>query len=290
MGRNIIGMLVAVTLAGIGTVALVAYVGKAEERARAGEELVEVFVVRSPIPVGTSGSAVEGHVAIVEVPAKVRAAGHVTNLAAVAELVTAVELVPGEQLLSNRFVSRTDLINRSAGVVVPDGALEITVALEPHRVVGGLVEPGDTVAVFGSFAPFDVSPGSVISVDGQEVVIPDAVASSDSTIKSPNATDLLLHKVLVTAIQEEVGNIGVGSEAEDRDVLTQAPTGNLLVTLAVAPLDAERVIFTAEFGFLWLGIERSTVPTTADPPQTRGSVFSGAATTSSAPLAATVDS
>lgn len=289
MSRNIIGILVAVMLAGIGTVALVAYVGQAEERARSGEELVEVYVVQSPIPVGTAGSELASMVEISQVPAKVRAQNHVINLAAVEDLVTAVELVPGEQLLANRFMPRADLVNRSVGVVVPNDALEITVTLEPHRVVGGLVEAGDTVAVFASFEPFDVLPGAVVEVDGQEVVVPDAV-SSDGGSKSPNTTDLMLQKVLVTAVQQDTAAAGMRSDDGERDVLTEAPAGNLLVTLALPPAEAERIVFTAEFGTLWLGIERSTVPELDNPIQTRASIYQDPVSPAATPLASTVGS
>ena len=47
----------------------------------------------------------------------------------------------------------------------------------------------------------------------------------------------------------------------------------MFVTLAVAPFDAERLVFSAEFGTLWLAIERETVPDTDEPGQTRGSVL-----------------
>jgi pilus assembly protein CpaB len=270
MGRNVIGIIVALVLAAVGTVVLVGYVGTAEERARAGEELVEVYVVDSRIATGTAGSDIEGLVRIEEVPAKVRADGHVSNLAAIGDLVAAVDLLPGEQLLADRFVARTDVVNRPVGVIVPDDAIELTVSLEPQRIIGGLLEPGDTVAVFASFEPFDLYPvgdgETLIEIDGQEL----PVSTEDLPSQTPNTTDLLLRKVLVTAVQFDTSSYG---NDRDRDALTEAPGNNLLVTLALTPADAERLVFTAEFGLIWLGIERSTVPEEQTPIQTRGSVY-----------------
>ena len=50
MSRKVIGIVVALALASVGTVALVSYVRSAEERAQAGEELVEVYVLTDTVP------------------------------------------------------------------------------------------------------------------------------------------------------------------------------------------------------------------------------------------------
>ncbi|MFT7600341.1 MAG: pilus assembly protein CpaB [Acidimicrobiales bacterium] len=269
MRQSVIGVVLALILAAIGTVALVTYVSRAEERAREGEELVEVYVVEQLIPTGTPSEQIEPALRIEEVPLKVRPNNSVDNLANLAGQVTAVDLVPGEQLLGSRFVTRANFTNREAGVDVPDDKIEITISLDPERAVGGLLLPGDLVAVFASFEPFDLQ-ANVVEVDGEEVALPASLAA-DTTAKTPNSTDLLLHQVLVTAVQEEISTNF--DEDEERDRLKEAPEDRLLITLAVNPADAERIIFTAEFGLVWLGAERETVPDTDDPIQTRLSVY-----------------
>ncbi len=52
-----------------------------------------------------------------------------------------------------------------------------------------------------------------------------------------------------------------------------APTGNLLVTLGVDPVSAERVIFTIEHGYLWLGREGANVANLDTDIQTRETVY-----------------
>ena len=269
MRRSVVGVVLALLLAAVGTVALVAYVSRAEERARSGEELVEVYVVDELIPAGTPADQIETAVSVEEVPAKVRPENSVDNLGNLVGQVTAVDLLPGEQVLDSRFVARSNFTNREAGVDVPDDKVEITLSLDPERALGGLITPGDTVAIFASFEPFDVDAG-VVEVDGEDVPIPASVADQIES-KTPNTTDLLIQKVLVTAIQEEP-NTGLGDD-EERDRLKEAPESNVLVTLAVDPAEAERIIFTAEFGLLWLAGERTSVPETLDPIQTRASVY-----------------
>ena len=270
MSRKLIGIISAVILAAVGTVALVAYVSQAEDRALAGEELVEVYVVNTLVPAGTPGSEVDDYVVIEQVPVKIQAEGSVDSLPSLATLVAAVDLVPGEQLVDTRFITRAEVTDRAAGVQVPDDKVEITIQLDPARAVGGLVEEGQTVAVFASFEPFDLNP-TVVEVDGEEVALPEAVATEVEG-KTPNSTDIILRKVLVTAVQETLSRT-FSSEDDEVNRLDTAPDDALLVTLAVDPKDAERIVFTAEFGSLWLAIDRETVPEVSDPVQTRGTVY-----------------
>lgn len=254
MNRRIIGAVTAVLLAAMGTFVLLAYVRSAEDRALAGEQVVNVFVVRDTIAKGTSGDAIEGLVELKKIPAKVEAKGSVTSLSALDGKVAAVDLVAGEQLLATRFVS-PEALTAQGQVDVPDGLHEVTVSLEPQRALGGRVEPGDTVAVFSSFDPFD-------GVD----------PSGGTTVKSPNTTHLILHKVLVTNVQN-AGTAATtpGTGGGDQD--TAAPSGNLLVTLAMDAPSAERLVFTAEHGFVWLSQEPEDAPEEGTSIQTRDTVY-----------------
>ena len=273
MSRKVIGIMMALVLAAVGTIALVTYVKSAEERAQAGEELVEVYVVSETVPAGTPASELNDSVTIQLVPAKVQAANSVQSLQGLDTQVTSVELVPGEQLVQTRFVNPADFASREVGVIVPPGKVELTLQLEPQRAIGGLLQPGDTVAVVASFEPFELT-ASVVEVDGEEIAIPDTVAESVNA-KTPNASGLILRKVLVTAVQEtpnRAGTVG-GRDDEEVDRLEVAPDGALYVTMAVDPADAERLVFTQEFGRVWLAQERSDVPESDTELQTRLNVY-----------------
>ena len=275
MTRKVIGIIVALGLAVVGTIALVAYVSTAEDRALAGEELAQVYVVTSPVPAGTPATQLESFIQVQEVPVKVKAQGAVDDLAALGDRVAAVDLLPGEQLVNDRMVDVAAFADRAEGVKVPADMVEVTVELEPQRAVGGLVEPGQTVAVLSSFEPFDLA-ADVVQVNGQEVAVPQSVASEVAG-STPNSTETILRKVLVTAVQRSQSNGGGGglgaSESTETDRLETAPEDTLLVTLAVLPIDAERVVFSAEWGSIWLAIDRDTVPTVDDPIMTRGNVY-----------------
>lgn len=275
MSRKVTGLMAAIVLAVLGTAALVAFVSSAEARALEGEELAEIYVVVQPVPSGTAAEDLGERVVLEEIPAKVRAAGAIVDLDDLGDRVAAVDLEPGEQLLDARFIDVSEFADREAGVTVPDDLIEITIALDPQRAVGGLLEPGQTVAVLGSFEPFEID-ANFVEVDGEIVGLPETVSDTVKG-KTPNVTDLLLRKTLVTAVQEVHDRAFSAEEAEEADRLTTAPVNGLLVTLAVAPRDAERLVFTAEFGGVWLAIERDTVPEVIDDPVTWNDVYDRAA-------------
>jgi pilus assembly protein CpaB len=223
MGKRVIGVVAAVLLAAVGTLSLVSYVRGAEARALAGQETVEVLVLGEEVPEDTPAADLAALVSRERIPAKVRASDSVDDLDALEGMVTAVNLVPGEQLVSSRFATPAQLAERS-GVEVPEGLQEVTVALEPQRAVGGQIAPSDTVGLLASYQP-DVL---------------------------PYQTKLVINQLLVTNVQlEQLPSTPVEGEASEGspDI---APTGNLLVTLAVDVEQAERIVHAAEHGTVWL--------------------------------------
>ena len=154
--RRAIGIIAAVAVAALGTLLLVGYVRGAEDRALAGEELADVLVVDQPIAEGTPASTLTRFVRLEQVPMKVRAEGGIADLATLADLVAATDLLPGEQLVTSRFVTAESL-ERNARIEIPSDALEVTISISPERALGGQLLPGDVVAVLASFDPFDLN-------------------------------------------------------------------------------------------------------------------------------------
>lgn len=243
MNRKIIGIIAAVLLATVGTFALVSYVQSAKDDAVAGEQQVEAYVVRDAVGRGATLDQVRDAVERTEVPAKVRPDDAVTDLDDLDdELVAAVDLAPGELLLSSRLIRQEDLTRAQ----VPEGLQELTVALEPQRAVGGSIRPGDTVGIVMSFEPFD------LPNDGQ---------GGDQAEQTPNMTHLTFHKILVTSVQfdqNEADEPAGGEDDEgDDETVDRAPSNQLLVTVALSSPQVEQVVFAAEFGHIWLTAENA---------------------------------
>ncbi|MGK3956918.1 Flp pilus assembly protein CpaB [Arthrobacter sp. R4] len=243
MKTRLLGGIAALLVAIIGTVMLVMYVQNADKRALADTETEAVYIVEKPVAAGTSTDKLAASVVQKEVPKLALASDTVTNLDDLGDKVTAVPLVPGEQLLSSRMVDANSLLGPSR-VQVPAGMQEITLKLPIERVVGGILKAGDTVGVF-------------ISLDDATT----NVATGDVVSKS-SGTQLTFHKVLVTAAQFSNGAAAKSESttATTSDGATPAKKeatgdGTYLITIARNSADAERVIFATEFGSIYLSKE-----------------------------------
>jgi pilus assembly protein CpaB len=212
--QKLMGIIASVLLAGLGTGLLVAYVRSAHHSALKGEKTVSVLVVTDTIPKGTKAEDITAKVKSQVVPANVVANGALASVAPLAGEVTAVDLLPGEQLVPSRFVSSA----AAAKLTAPPGAQQVTVALDAVRALGGQVREGDSVGVLVSF-------------------------------DDPETTHLVLQKVPVTDVRTEAG-VPVTSAVD-----ATAPTGKLLVTLALDGPSVEKVVYGAEHGRLWLSWE-----------------------------------
>lgn len=239
MKSRVLALIAAGVLAVAGSFLLMAYTNGAEQRAFAGVQTSEVLIVSAAVPAGTPAGVVLQSATTQEVPAKARPADAVTDPAAITGLVTTVDLVPGEQLLSTRFADPATTQNPGS-ITVPAGMQEVSILLEPQRAVGGRVQAGDTVGVFISTkAPAEVS-------------------------------HLTLHKVPVTAVQgavpAEMKDAAAGSNAG-------AASKSVMVTLALTAADAEKLVYGQEFGTIWLSDEPLTAGEDATRELTREGVY-----------------
>lgn len=146
MQRRLLAAVAAFLIAAVGAVVLVSYARSADARARAGEQLVPVLVVGSTVPAGTGTADLAGSVRTVEVPARLAAPGSLSSLSTVVGSVTTVDLLPGEQVLADRFVDPASLLPAGT-VAAPAGTQEISLTLQPQQAVNGALKAGDRVGV-----------------------------------------------------------------------------------------------------------------------------------------------
>ncbi len=246
MKKKRVSLIAAILLVALGTVALVKYVSTAEDRALAGEELVDVLVLDANVPAGTTATELQRFLRIESVPTKVQAAGALASLSEADGLVVAVDLVQGEQLTAGRLIDATEFnalqarLGRGGGnVAVPEGLLEVTIPLDPIRTVGGTVRPGDLVGVIANFVDYPAA-GGPAGPDGAAV---------------QEVTGFLMHKILVTNVQGAAVPEAAQAAAGSTEARTPTPTGQMYVTLAVDAASAERIVFASSYGDLWLAIE-----------------------------------
>lgn len=238
MKSRLLAGVVAVLLAIVGAVIVVTYAQGADQRAVRDLNPVGVLVVTKAVPAGSSADTLKAAVALQQLPGTAVAKTALNTLDGSAGKVTSADLVPGEQLVAERLVSPEQL-KSSGSVPVPAGLQEISFQLEPQRVVGGRVTPGDHVGIFISMPT-----GGVEAKPGETV-------------------QLSIHKALVTAVQRAPEGAAAkpapapaatGAPAPDpRDV--NLPTGSLMVTVAVNDINAGKIVFAAEYASIWLSRE-----------------------------------
>ncbi|WP_347060145.1 RcpC/CpaB family pilus assembly protein [Blastococcus sp. HT6-30] len=231
MNRRILAAVLALGLAIVGTVVLVSYVRGADARALEGVQTTPVLVVTAPVPEGTPAAELAGSVRLEQIPAKVAATGSVSDLADLGDRVSTVALQPGEQLLASRFAAEESL-QPPDRAEVPPGFSEVSLLLEPQRVIGGRLAAGDEIGVY-------------ISMDLE-----------DANEKKTGTTHSVLHGVLVTQVQ------GAPAPAQAAEGSTKtvaagaaAPSNSLMVTVALPARDAEKVVFGMEHASVWLALE-----------------------------------
>jgi pilus assembly protein CpaB len=235
---------IGVVAALLGTILLASSVDDARRKASEGPEKTEVLVVRTRIarltPISEVRALVESRLVDPSsvVPGALRSLDVLDQ-----DLVTAADLLPGEQILEARFTNPRAVERLS----IPLGLQEITIALDAARVLGGSLVVGDFVGIVSSI----------------EVDIP-----ADTTAQPPTSfgltfrcastsvcvTDFLLNQVLVTSVQyskADVTDIEAAAASTESNV-EGAPQGVVFVTLAVNSEQAAAIVFAQEFGNLWL--------------------------------------
>jgi pilus assembly protein CpaB len=237
MRRRFLALLAAFLLAAFGAVVLIQYVRMADERARAGEVVVPVYVVTDAVAAGTDAAAVGKAVSLESVPQRLVAPGAVGDpdaLAQMAGLVTGADLLPGEQLVTGRFVDPSVLLPVDA-VPAPAGTQEVSLTLEPQRAVDGHLVPGSRVGVFVTLPVVDARTGKALA-----------------------GTGLAVTDVLVTRVS--------GGTSSSADGAGQSAVN---VTLAVTAPDAATVISGMAQNAVWLSLQ--SPGSAADTPLTTSS-------------------
>lgn len=263
MNKRLIGVALAALLAVIGTIAILAYVNDADDRARADVELVEVFVIEDRVSAGADEATIRGATGTSQVIADTVVDGVLTDLTQLDGKVAAVDLVPGEQVLLSRLIDAASYDNgRSRLTSVPEGLHEVTVSLDPERVVGGQVTPGDTVGVLATFGPTSLGLDYDAYGTTEELLAAlTAFAEIPKDVPGVELTHFILNKVLVTRVQvEELPAERTDADGNPVDAGVIVPTGNLLITVALEAEGVQQLVFSMEKGSVWMTYEGPEVP------------------------------
>jgi pilus assembly protein CpaB len=236
-----IAVVLALLLAIVATVAIFMYVRGIEERAFEDAELVEVFVAQGPIEAGTSASEAgdAGLIARDTAPRGNVPVGAITDLGQIEGLVALERILTGEIVLRERWGSVEDA---AVAFEIPDGfeALAVEVGIPPG--VAGYIRAGDRVSLIAT-----------VAAPGATVTDPDGTVTEE---QGELRSQYLLQGIEVLAVGQRRTETG-----EDA-----APGGSVLMTVALEPEDAERLVFAIENASLYFTL----LPEDAEPQETPG--------------------
>jgi pilus assembly protein CpaB len=240
-----IAVVLALLLAAAATIAIFLYVQGIEERAFEDAELVEVFVAQGPIEAGTTaGEAGDaGLIARDTTPRGNVPVGAITQLEQIEGLVAVDRVLTGEILLRERWGSQEDV---SVAFEIPEGfeAIAVEVGIPPG--VAGYIRSGDRVSLIATVE----APGTT-TTDDEGTVTEEA-----GEVRS----QYLLQGIEVLA----VGQRTIEAEGE------AAPQGSVLMTVALEPEDAERLVFAINNASLYFTLLPDDLPEDAEPLDTPG--------------------
>jgi Flp pilus assembly protein CpaB len=239
MKKRGLALFVALLLAAGATVAVFLYVEGVRRDATAAPKMVRVVVPKRDIAAGTQldGLISAGAFTTLDVPESAVVSGAITDLSQLQGRTTSTFILQDEQISTARLRGSTQATGGVLGI--PKGYQAVSFQQPLAQVVGGVLQPGDHITIYGSF---------------------------DSTLTAK----FHFHKTGPT----DTGDIGITGQGQlaggevlvvvpDVQVLKIAPVPNStggsdlsqkLVTLALLPQDVERVLYAGAQGHVWFSL------------------------------------
>ena len=210
MGRRTILLIAAFVVAALGTALVFMYANRADERAQAGAEQVEVLVATAGIAAGTAGSAVaeSGTVELKTLPAASVPPGALSDLTPVTDLITITSIFPGQVLIQPMFGTQQET---SGGLTLPEGKVAVAISMGDPQRVAGFVNPGSEVAIFRT-GPLPAAAGQGEDQQGTNVLLdrvqviavgPTTISSTTTTAGETTNTEEIPTAILTLALDQE---------------------------------------------------------------------------------------
>jgi len=226
-GRGLVVVL-ALVLASLATAGVFLYANGVKEEAKSGGEMVAVVVSNVDIPPNTdlNGLIKQNQFKIIQVPKVAVVEGAVISVDQLRDKSNSLAILAGEQIPVARIQGEGTVPGGTLGI--PAGHQAITVAVDAPRAVAGAIGIGDNLAIYSTFSGFSTPNGKNL----------------------PTTTTVLVPSVEVLAVyQPNYGDTGgLGAAASSRG------SGTITLTLALTPVDTQRMVFTMETASIWFAL------------------------------------
>jgi pilus assembly protein CpaB len=232
MGRRVMAVLAAMLVGLIGVAAVLLYAKGADSRAVADQRPQTVFVAQDRVPSGTSAAdaVAKGLMAPTKIAAKGVPVGALTKVdASNGKLVALTDIAKGEFVVASRFGTTP---TGQKAIQVPDGQVAVSALLPDPARVGTFVTPGSHIVIYDTYTPTAATPGAPAGV---------------------KTTRVLLDDVLVIAVGATSLTPANGQTANSNGQ-AQTATGGALVTVALPPDTAAKLVHGIQTGTLYAGL------------------------------------
>lgn len=254
MRSRLIILIVALALGATAALVTARYLQAEQARIAQGAQLVTVLVAQQDLPTGMTSEQLvsKGYLAQRQIPRQYVAASAVSSRAMLDGKVVAQPISKDQQITASMFKYAADVGLASS---TPKDYIAVAIPYDAARGVGGLLKPGDSVGVFGTFEVGQKGVETALT----KLILPKAkVLAVDQTLETGSGT------APTSGVSNPSGSgplAGGGSQSAQ----PLAPT----VTLALTPADAEKLVFALEEGKVWLGLYSPTDPSTPVVPGVR---------------------
>ena len=252
MRSRLIIIIFAVVLGVVAALVTARYLSAEQARIAQGAQLVTVLVAQQELPTGMTSEALlsKGYLKQREIPRQYVSASAVSSRAQLDGKVVAVPISRDQQITDAMFKYAADVGLASS---TPTGYVAVAIPTNAATGVGGLLKPGDSVAVLGTFEPG----GKGVETAVTKLILPKVkVLAVGQSLDSASA-DAAATKT------SSGGALAGGGQSANQNVI---PT----VTLALTPAEAEILVFAQEEGKIWLALFS---PTDLQVPATSGARY-----------------
>jgi len=245
-------VVLALILAVAATVGVFLYARGVKEEARTGGQLTTVIVSKVNIPANSDLNTFinQGQLVPLEIPVDAKVLNAVTSIPQLQDKRNSVPIFANEQIPLSRIQGEGQVPGGALGI--PDGYQAMTVSIDAPRAVGGALFAGDNVTIIATFNDIQLT-----KVDKQGLPVARGGGGAAGTtattgrkqIPQFNATVVLVPQVeVLRVLRPQATTGGAGGQ-------TQQVTGNVSVTVALTPEDAQRFVFAMEEGTVWLSLQ-----------------------------------
>ncbi|MGL5912062.1 MAG: RcpC/CpaB family pilus assembly protein [Phycicoccus sp.] len=236
MGKRVIALVTAVALALVGVVLVVLYTKAADSRAVAAKTPTTAYVTTALVASGTSlaDAAKSGAVVKTSVPKDALPVGALTGISSDnQDLLALGDLGPGTYVLQASF-GTTPLGTKA--IQVPKGKLAVSVELSDPARVGSFVTPGSHLTIFSTAELRKFGTADAEKFNAQKLT----------------GTTVLLEDVLVIGMGDS--SLTPAQQPAGEDAEAAAAEASFLVTVAVSPQDAVRLVHAINSYVLYAGL------------------------------------